>query len=643
MSFARPFFGDLSRFSAAEPARAIRTEIADAAANTRTSYTMSVGDTFNGSVGRSGDSDWVRVNLQPGTYIITLDGRGSGGLADPYLTVRGGNGSVIAYDDDSGNGLNSRVVLNVTQAGSYYLDASAYGTNTGAYALRIASNVVPTFTIDQIAHQLTNGFWESNGSTRRAFDINPGETLNVDLSGLTAAGRNLAVAALTAWTDVSGIRFNANAGAGQPIHIRFDDNNSGAYSTSSVSGGTIYSSFVNVGLDWLQAYGTGFDTYSYQTYIHEIGHALGLGHSGNYNGNAVYGVDNHYANDSWQATIMSYFDQIQNTSVNASFAYVMTAMMADVVAIRDLYGPATLRTGATTYGEGSNAGGSYGVVSRLLATGARDDITFTIVDSAGVDTLNLASDTANQRINLAQGAVSNAYGLTGNISIAQGTIIEHVRAGSGHDTLSGNNANNFMAGNAGNDHMSGGLGNDTMQGGAGRDTMIGGLGNDTYYVDGQDTVTEAANAGWDVVIAGVNHRLGANVEELRLVGTARTGEGNVLNNTLIGNDLANVMHGYAGNDRLAGGRGNDTMTGGGGADVFVFNSGRDVITDFQNNIDTIQVDDALWGNAPRSIAQVLQFASVSGGNIVFNFGNGNTLTVQNMTNIQALSDDLAII
>jgi hypothetical protein len=36
------------------------------------------------------------------------------------------------------------------------------------------------------------------------------------------------------------------------------------------------------------------DSYSFQTYVHEIGHALGLGHGGPYNGSASYGLDNLY-------------------------------------------------------------------------------------------------------------------------------------------------------------------------------------------------------------------------------------------------------------------------------------------------------------------------------------------------------------
>ena len=95
-------------------------------------------------------------------------------------------------------------------------------------------------------------------------------------------------------------------------------------------------------------------------------------------------------------------------------------------------------------------------------------------------------------------------------------------------TLNGDNTSNSLIGDidalvndalygfGGDDVLLGLSGNDFLDGGAGADAMAGGTGDDTYVVDDLgDVVTEAANAGNDLVLSTINHVLGANVERLR--------------------------------------------------------------------------------------------------------------------------------
>ncbi|MEO0370037.1 MAG: hypothetical protein AAF231_01140, partial [Pseudomonadota bacterium] len=42
------------------------TETTDAADSTATTYTMGVGDTFQGSIGTGGDVDWIKIDFEAG-------------------------------------------------------------------------------------------------------------------------------------------------------------------------------------------------------------------------------------------------------------------------------------------------------------------------------------------------------------------------------------------------------------------------------------------------------------------------------------------------------------------------------------------------------------------------------------------------
>ncbi|WP_341213284.1 M10 family metallopeptidase C-terminal domain-containing protein [uncultured Limimaricola sp.] len=270
--------------------------------------------------------------------------------------------------------------------------------------------------------------------------------------------------------------------------ITFRESDSGAFSTSYTSGGKITSSVVNVSADWSK-----YGAYYQQTYIHEIGHALGLGHGGNYNGSASFSTA-HYANDSYQMSLMSYFNQSANPNVNASKVDVQTPQLADVLAIQNLYGrPTTTRTGDTIYGDDAN--------TTDFGMGLRGDRAATIVDSGGTDTINFSKRSASQMLDLNTERFSNIDGKIGNLAIARGTVIENAITGSGNDTIIGNSANNILIGNGGNDTLIGNDGNDTLAGGAGSDSLSGGAGTDRAVFDGKSSEysiyydASAANGG----------------------------------------------------------------------------------------------------------------------------------------------------
>ncbi|NNL36189.1 MAG: hypothetical protein HKP35_10245, partial [Silicimonas sp.] len=277
------------------------------------------------------------------------------------------------------------------------------------------------------------------------------------------------------------------------VDIVFDDEQSGAYATSTVSGGVIQTSFVNIDSAWAGG-SARTDGYFYQTYLHEIGHALGLGHAGNYNGSASYGTDALYLNDSWQASVMSYFHQVENTWLNADFAYAITPMMADIIAIQNLYGAPSANQGDTIYGDGGNTGTYLDT-----ALGLSNPVAFTVFDTGGTDLFDFSSYSAHQVMDLRQEAFSDLAGLDGNIGIARGTIIENGRTGGGNDVITGNAAANGLSAGSGDDTINGGAGNDALSGGSGLDNLDGGDGFD--LIDGgPGDNTLNGGAGADLLI-----------------------------------------------------------------------------------------------------------------------------------------------
>lgn len=350
-------------------------------------------------------------------------------------------------------------------------------------------------TLDTIAQQLIRGYWDGD---LHHYNVSQGGSLTVNLTQLTADGRTLARHALALWSDVIGVNFVEVTSGGK---IRFDDIQEGAFSSSSWSGTTTTSSQVNVSTEWLADYGTSLSGYAFQTYVHEIGHALGLGHAGNYNDTATYSQDALFDNDSWAVSVMSYFDQRENgyfASRGFSVAYIVSPMMADIVAMSLLYGlSTTTRTGNTTYGYNSNAHDIY-------HADLYPAVAYTIFDSGGIDTLDYSGFGAAQRIDLAQEAFSNVGGLIGNVGIARSVVIENAIGGSGDDDLIGNSANNMLTGGAGDDVLTGLGGDDTLIGGAGADILDGGTGNDRILYDAADMAFQVTGGtGNDVlVVAG---------------------------------------------------------------------------------------------------------------------------------------------
>jgi Ca2+-binding RTX toxin-like protein len=553
------------------------------AGDTTTTATIALDGTQSGSIDRDGDHDFFKVTLVSGqSYFFQTLSTGGTGDVDTTITIRNAAGDELAYNDDR-TGTYSGVRFTATTNGTYYVDVGGWNDEeTGAYKLNmITAPPLTVYSNDQIAKQLTDDYWNGN---RHHFDVAPGGTLTFNVSALGAAAANLARQALLLWTDVTGITFNEVSTGGQ---LLFVNTGTGASTSAVYSGGITTSATVDIAQSWVDTYGTGLNSYSFQTFIHEIGHALGLGHGGQYNGTADYPADALYLNDAWITTVMSYFDENENTYFkNLGFTrqYTVSPMVADGIAVAALYGANTLtRTGDTVYGFNSNAGRD------IYDATKNPGVAYTVFDNGGIDTLDYSGFGQAQTINLTQEQFSSVGGRTGNISIARGAVIENAIGGSGADLIIGNDIANKLTGGAGADTLVGLAGNDTLDGGAGVDKLNGGLGDDIYYVDQQaDTIYEAANEGTDIAYASSDFYLWAYVENLTLVAgsAAKLGVGNELANIITGNGADNLLIGHQGNDTIFGGAGNDwiygqedndILWGGTGTDYLVGDDGNDVL------------------------------------------------------------------
>ncbi|MEN4753062.1 M10 family metallopeptidase C-terminal domain-containing protein, partial [Pseudomonas sp. Ps21-P2] len=251
---------------------------------------------------------------------------------------------------------------------------------------------------------------------------------------------------------------------------------------------------------------------------------------------------------------------------------------------------------------------------------------------------------------------------TSHNDLLEGThASESLKAGTGRDTVEAS---------AGNDRLFGGAGGDTLSGGAGADNFVYTRLSDSYRNDAsgsyssRDLITDFSGSGHDMIdvsalsftglgngyngtlkvvlnLAGDTTALkslepdangnrfevllsGNHVSELNAStvlfappsdATTVTTPQPITPVNLAGDDKANILYGYWGNDTLAGGAGNDTLEGNAGDDVLTGGLGADKLTGgtgndrfvFTSSADSYAgssdlITDFIWGQDKLDVA-----------------------------------------
>lgn len=481
---------------------ALLFETTDAPASTATQYKLHAGDEFLGKLSVA-TADWLAVTLTAGsTYTFGAVGIGAvnTGVTDTRLVLHGPTGAIVLADDNGGPGKSSSLTITAATSATYYIEVqSKAGPVEADYGLAMTDG-------DRVSYGVTLGAAEIYREGQ-SWAATPAAATTVtwgfrasgtayDASGnhstfyqLSAAQQHAAERALAAYSSIANITF-------EQVNPQGFTNNAtiliGAYqSAGDGSGAYAYypgSRAANsddgdlwINNKWVSKTDLPIGSYDNAVFLHELGHALGLAHPGDYN--AAPGVDVTYQNnaqfaeDSTQYTVMSYFDAT-DTEAAAPQHSADTLMMYDIYAVQQLHGVNTsANAGRSVYGFHSTVGGAFDFsvnTAPLLC----------IWDGSGTDVLDVSGFAQAQTIDLHGGHFSDVGGYKGNVSIAVGCRIENAIGGMGADLVIGNGAANRLQGRAGDDTLIGDAGNDTLSGNPGADTFVFSKGT------GKDVITD---------------------------------------------------------------------------------------------------------------------------------------------------------
>ncbi len=348
----------------------------------------------------------------------------------------------------------------------------------------------------------------------------------VTVTSLSTRQQEATRLAMDSWEAIANVRFNPSANGdiallnvslNTPREYAFTNGGLGSLGQADANGDIWINIHTGSSVATNNLTQLAYGQQGFLTLLHELGHALGLKHPGDYSSLGSRGDVPPFlsANDDQRHSVMSY-------NGFSSDWLPSKPMLYDIAAIQFLYGanPST------------NAGNNtYEFKADKL------DAIQAIWDAGGADTIDASEQTTRVTINLNPGHFSfvgnNEGSSHSQIAIAfqpvdadyhgiaayDNNYIENALGGSGNDKLIGNDGVNELTGGDGKDTLEGGKGDDTLKGGQGYDTYI-------YHTgDGNDTITDEAGSGQLLVD---NHLLVARHAQNDPANVYKTADGDTL-------------------------------------------------------------------------------------------------------------------